>query len=345
MGQSEKDGVNSGAEALRALEQSLRDCRGCGLCSGRTQVVFGVGDPDADLMFVGEGPGFHEDKQGEPFVGAAGKLLTELLGDIGLGRADVYIANVVKCRPPENRDPAPDEIEACSPHLMEQIGIIRPRVICTLGRFATKLLAETELSMTAIHGKAKQREIAGVECHRLPGLPSRGRAVHPREPPGACSRTSRSCVTCSLMAWKRWSPDAAEAMMRVPAARVLRIRRSRAVPGAVAGSRLPAGWSNCLCGRRDHVVLSRGGVGLGELRRIGRRLAGALRGGDLVLLYGPLGAGKTTLVRAIAEALEVTDPVRSPSFTLANIYSGTTARPASRSVPAGGRSTMTMRSR
>ena len=92
----------------------------CGLCDwpGRTQVVFGVGNPEAELMFVGEGPGFHEDKQGEPFVGQAGKLLTELLAGIGLSRADVYIANVVKCRPPENRDPAPDEIEACSPHLL-----------------------------------------------------------------------------------------------------------------------------------------------------------------------------------------------------------------------------------
>jgi uracil-DNA glycosylase len=117
---------------------------------------------------VGEGPGFHEDKQGEPFVGAAGKLLTELLGQIGLTRSDVYIANVVKCRPPDNRDPAPEEIEACSPHLMDQIAIIRPRVICTLGRFATKLLADTELSMTAVHGRAKQREIAGVSLIVFP---------------------------------------------------------------------------------------------------------------------------------------------------------------------------------
>jgi uracil-DNA glycosylase family 4 len=119
-------------------------------------------------MFVGEGPGFHEDRQGEPFVGAAGKLLTELLGQIGLTRADVYIANVVKCRPPENRDPLPDEIEACRPHLMDQIAIIRPRVICTLGRFATKLLADTELSMSAIHGRAKAREVAGVSLVVFP---------------------------------------------------------------------------------------------------------------------------------------------------------------------------------
>jgi uracil-DNA glycosylase len=157
-----------GAEALSALQESLRDCGRCGLCTGRTQVVFGVGNPGAELMFVGEGPGFHEDKQGEPFVGAAGKLLTELLGQIGLTRADVYIANVVKCRPPDNRDPLPEEIEACSPHLMEQIAIIRPRVVCTLGRFATKLLADTELSMTAVHGRAKAREIAGVDLIVFP---------------------------------------------------------------------------------------------------------------------------------------------------------------------------------
>ena len=161
-------GRDETAEALEAFRDSLRDCDKCGLCAGRTQVVFGVGDPHARLLFVGEGPGFNEDKQGEPFVGAAGKLLNELLGQIGLTRGDIYIANVVKCRPPENRDPLPDEIEACSPHLMQQIAIIKPKVICTLGRFATKLLAETELSMTAIHGKAKPCQIAGVDLVVFP---------------------------------------------------------------------------------------------------------------------------------------------------------------------------------
>ena len=145
---------------------------------------------------MGEGPGFNEDKQGEPFVGAAGKLLNELLGGIGLTRADVYIANVVKCRPPDNRDPLPDEIEACSPHLLEQIAIIRPEVICTLGRFATKLLAETELSMTAIHGKAKPLK------HRRggPGASSRCSIRRPRStlrPTGRCwRRISPSCGIC-----------------------------------------------------------------------------------------------------------------------------------------------------
>ncbi len=167
-GEDISSGTSGGAEGLAALREALRDCSQCGLCKGRTQVVFGVGDPGAELMFVGEGPGFHEDRIGEPFVGQAGKLLTELLGQIGLTRADVYIANVVKCRPPENRDPLPVEIEACSPHLIEQIAIIRPKVICTLGRFATKLLADTELSMTAIHGRAKARSLAGVDTIIFP---------------------------------------------------------------------------------------------------------------------------------------------------------------------------------
>ena len=173
------------AATLKAFADSLTDCAKCGLCENRTQVVFGVGSPSAELLFVGEGPGFHEDRQGEPFVGAAGKLLNELLAGIGLSRADVYIANVVKCRPPENRDPAPDEIEACSPHLMEQIAIIRPRVICTLGRFATKLLAETELSITAIHGKAKERTLGGVHTVIFPVFHPGGGSLHAGQPAGA----------------------------------------------------------------------------------------------------------------------------------------------------------------
>ncbi len=130
--------------------------------------MFGAGNPEAELMFVGEGPGFHEDRLGEPFVGQAGKLLTELLGGIGLARSDVYIANVVKCRPPENRDPLPGEIEACSPHLMEQIAIVRPKIVCTLGRFATKLLADSDQSMSSIHGRAKEKSLAGVDTIIFP---------------------------------------------------------------------------------------------------------------------------------------------------------------------------------
>ena len=128
-------------------------CTKCGLAQGRTQVVFGVGDPDADLMFIGEGPGFHEDKQGEPFVGAAGQLLTRMLGEIGLTRERVYIANIVKCRPPGNRDPRPDEIEACTPWLVEQISLIQPHVIVTLGNFATRFVLNTQAGITRLRGQ------------------------------------------------------------------------------------------------------------------------------------------------------------------------------------------------
>ena len=128
-------------------------CTRCRLAEGRTQVVFGTGSPDADLLFIGEGPGFHEDRLGEPFVGAAGQLLNRMLGEIGLDRADVYIANVVKCRPPGNRDPEPDEIEACTPWLVEQISLIQPQVIVTLGNFATKFVLNTSTGITRLRGQ------------------------------------------------------------------------------------------------------------------------------------------------------------------------------------------------
>jgi uracil-DNA glycosylase len=128
---------------MRTLDVVAREasvCTGCALAAGRTQVVFGTGNPNADLMFIGEAPGYHEDRQGAPFVGAAGGLLTGFLETIGLTRADVYIANVLKCRPPGNRDPLPEEIESCKPWLKEQIELVDPKVICTLGNFATRLL-------------------------------------------------------------------------------------------------------------------------------------------------------------------------------------------------------------
>ena len=140
----------------RTLEEVKREaltCTKCRLAGGRTQVVFGVGHPTADLMFIGEAPGFHEDKQGEPFVGAAGQLLTTLLGDIGLTREQVYIANVLKCRPPGNRDPMPDEIEECKPWLKEQLALIDPRVIATLGNFATQLLLGRKVGITKVRGQ------------------------------------------------------------------------------------------------------------------------------------------------------------------------------------------------
>jgi uracil-DNA glycosylase len=135
------------------LERVALACTKCPLAEGRTQVVFGVGNREADLVFVGEGPGAEEDRQGIPFVGRAGKLLTRLIEGAGLTRDDVYIANVVKCRPPGNRDPQPAEVEACRPYLEAQLRFIAPRVIVTLGNFATKLLLETKDGITKLRGR------------------------------------------------------------------------------------------------------------------------------------------------------------------------------------------------
>ena len=146
---------------LDALRTEASACTRCRLHEGRTQVVFGNGNPDADLMFVGEAPGFHEDRQGIPFVGQAGKLLDRLLDGIGLTRADVFVANVLKCRPPGNRDPQPDEIEQCEPYLFRQIELIRPRVVATLGNFATKLLSGKPTGITRVHGVEQETTIGG----------------------------------------------------------------------------------------------------------------------------------------------------------------------------------------
>jgi len=140
---------------LQELAKSLHDCQRCKLAKlGRRQVVFGVGNPHATVMFVGEAPGFHEDQQGEPFVGAAGKLLNELLQSAGLSRSDIYIANVIKCRPPNNRDPEPDEVETCKPFLLQQIAMIRSTLVCTLGNWATQTLLERKVGITKVRGQA-----------------------------------------------------------------------------------------------------------------------------------------------------------------------------------------------
>ena len=140
-------------DELAELAAIASGCTSCGLASTRTTVVFGDGDPDADVMFVGEAPGFHEDQQGVPFVGAAGKLLERLLGEIGLKREEVYIANVLKCRPPGNRDPLADEIESCKVYLRKQLELIDPRVVITLGNFATKLLLKRDVGITHLRGQ------------------------------------------------------------------------------------------------------------------------------------------------------------------------------------------------
>ncbi|HST17493.1 MAG TPA: uracil-DNA glycosylase [Gaiellaceae bacterium] len=147
--------------SLIAYGDVVAGCERCALAASRTQVVFGSGSPDADLMFVGEAPGFHEDKQGVPFVGADGQLLSKLLGGIGLAREDVYICNVLKCRPPGNRDPQPEEIEACEAHLFRQIELIQPKVVATLGNFATKLLSGKPAGITRVHGQEQEVVLGG----------------------------------------------------------------------------------------------------------------------------------------------------------------------------------------
>ena len=167
-------------EDLIALLREVRACRRCPLWESRTQVVFGNGNADADLMFVGEAPGFHEDEQGIPFVGRAGKLLDELLGENGLSRGDVFVTNVLKSRPPANRDPQPLEIETCRPYLQRQVELIEPRVICTLGNFATKLLTRSSRGITAVHGRPQEHEIGGRPVQ-----------VYPLFHPAAALRTPR----------------------------------------------------------------------------------------------------------------------------------------------------------
>jgi uracil-DNA glycosylase len=158
---------------LEELASEAAACTRCRLSAGRTQVVFADGSPSADLMFIGEGPGYHEDVQGLPFVGAAGQLLNRLLGEIGLRRKDVRITNTVLCRPPGNRDPLPDELEACSPYLLEHVDLVDPKVVCTLGNFATRVILERPVAISKIRGQR---------------FPWRGRLVIPTFHPAAVLR-------------------------------------------------------------------------------------------------------------------------------------------------------------
>lgn len=141
---------------LQEFYEEIRDCQKCSLGRSRTNLVFGTGDEQAKIIFIGEAPGYYEDQQGEPFVGAAGKLLTELLGKIGFKRSDIYIANILKCRPPENRNPSLEEIEACKPYLIKQIEIIKPRVVCTLGNFATQTILNKKVPITRVKARPTQ---------------------------------------------------------------------------------------------------------------------------------------------------------------------------------------------
>ena len=160
--------ANDVVDRLAALRREVEACTRCPLHETRTQAVFGEGDPHSKLMFVGEAPGYHEDRQGRPFVGAAGKLLEELLVSIGLTRDQVFIANVLKSRPPDNRDPRPEEIDACRPYLEAQIALIRPVVICSLGNFATKLLSGSQRGITKVHGVPQERQIGDHRFYLYP---------------------------------------------------------------------------------------------------------------------------------------------------------------------------------
>jgi DNA polymerase len=165
--------VSDAAARRERLVQVYREaeaCRRCPLHATRTKVVFGSGNADADLMFVGEAPGAEEDRRGLPFVGRAGQLLGRLLEEIGLSRDDVFITNVLKSRPPGNRDPQPGEIEACRPYLFEQIRLIEPRVLCTLGNFATKLLTRNPSGITRVRGTPQVHELGGREVFVMPLL-------------------------------------------------------------------------------------------------------------------------------------------------------------------------------
>jgi len=153
--------VMSSEELLREIAVEASTCSKCNLCKGRTRAVSGEGKTDAKILFIGEGPGFHEDQQGRPFVGPAGQFLDELLASINLKRSDVFITNVVKCRPPNNRDPLPEEIDACNDYLDRQIAAIKPRVVVTLGRYSmVKFFGNEKIS--AIHGRARKKE--GYVC-------------------------------------------------------------------------------------------------------------------------------------------------------------------------------------
>ena len=164
---------------LAELAAEASVCTACKLCDQRTQAVFADGSPTADLMFIGEGPGQHEDEQGLPFVGRGGQLLNRLLDGVGMKREDVYIANVVKCRPPRNRDPQPDEIEACKHFLADQIRLVDPAVVMTMGNFSTKLLLKTQTGITRMRGMV---------------VPWWGRVVIPTFHPAAALRNGEKMV-------------------------------------------------------------------------------------------------------------------------------------------------------
>ncbi len=254
----------------------------------RNTVVFGAGNADADLMFVGEAPGAEEDRQGLPFVGRAGAFLTELLQGIGMKREEVFIANVLKCRPPGNRDPQGEEIDSCRPWLEKQVELIKPRIIGTLGNFATKLLTGNPTGITTGAGDrsgARDRRPARSICCRS-SIPPPG--CGPLRSPTSSARTSRRSPACSKGRFprdpSRWS--------------CARGSRRLSSSASLADPR----------GLREEPPVSTRTSSAAETEALGERIGAGLGPGDVVLVSGELGAGKTTLIRGACRALGVTEP-------------------------------------
>ena len=285
-------------EQLVDLFEEVKACEKCPLHETRTKAVFGAGDANADLMFVGEAPGAEEDRQGLPFVGRAGQLLNQMLEEIGLSREDVFIANVLKSRPPGNRDPQPMEIEACRPYLFEQVRLIEPTVICTLGNFATKLLSGNPAGITKVRGAPQVHEIGGRTVFLLP-------LFHPaaalRTP--AVKETLRSGLRDAARPARVGPPATAEEPEEEPGR------------GSRAGARALPRSARLLWLRRGHARPRRP-------KRSAPELAAQLGPGDVVVISGEVGAGKTTLIRGACRALGIEGPITSPTFTIGHRYEG-----------------------
>ena len=277
------------------------------LSQGRTQVVFGNGHPDADLMFVGEAPGFHEDQQGIPFVGQAGKLLDRLLEGIGLTRADVYVANTLKCRPPGNRDPLPEEKSAVrAVALRADRADQARRSIATLGNHATKQLTGKETGITRVHGQPQQ---VTYGAHAV--------TIFPIYHPAAALYTPAMLKVLE------------EDFAKIPALIEHEAGRAGALPRrGRAGARAGAGRGT------TRPVLTELETGSPEeTEALAARVAVQLAPGDVVAVSGELGSGKTTFVRGACRALGVTGPVTSPTYTIGHRYEGSRSRLAPRPVP------------
>ncbi len=254
-------------ELLKAVYEQARGCVRCPLHQTRTTVVFGAGNADADLMFIGEAPGANEDRLGLPFVGQAGKLLDKLLVEIGLERDEVFIANTVKCRPPNNRDPHPHEIDACNEYLRRQVELIEPTVICTLGNFATKLLRADPTGISKLHGQEEVHVIGArairlyplyhpaaalytpstldtlrADFHRIPQLLALGAPPSPRGaiPPRATPASTATSPTAS----RNRNRPAKPGPHRIPAARRVCPRPARSTPSSASSSRPRNGVSS-----------------------------------------------------------------------------------------------------